>query len=156
MCLWVICLKATGRGTTGPGWVYDLLFDRFNVKQELEVKCVLLLAWSYLYDVNLLSAIVPHFKLLAVTFDVLCDPHSTHLDTHSEEQQNWIISLRNEQTAEKLSFQQADAPSCISIWPWVSVWSCRTGSSHVRRWSPLSSYRTGASCHTGTGASASA
>lgn len=35
----------------------------------------------YLDDINLLSAIVPHFKLLDVPFDVLCDPHTGHLDT---------------------------------------------------------------------------
>ena len=36
---------------------------------------------TYLDDVNLLSAVVPHFKLLHISFDVLCDPHSAHLNT---------------------------------------------------------------------------
>lgn len=36
-------------------------------------------AKTNLDDVNLLSAVVPDFKLLAVTFDVLCDPHRAHL-----------------------------------------------------------------------------
>lgn len=39
---------------------------------------------THLDDVDLLSAVVPHFKLLAVTFDVLCDPHRAHLNaTHT-------------------------------------------------------------------------
>lgn len=40
----------------------------------------LIFASTYLDNVNLLSAVVPHLKLLDVTFDVLCDPHRAHLD----------------------------------------------------------------------------
>lgn len=34
----------------------------------------------YLNDVNFFSAVIPHFKLLAVSSYVFCDPNSTHLD----------------------------------------------------------------------------
>lgn len=52
-------------------------------------KCLFLLALTYLYDVNLFSAIVPHFKLLAVAFDVLGDPHSAHLNRDSRAETLW-------------------------------------------------------------------
>lgn len=47
----------------------------------------------YLYDVNLLSAVVPHLELLVVTFDVLCDSHSAHLDKHTVWQRECEIPL---------------------------------------------------------------
>ena len=36
---------------------------------------------AYLDDVDLLSAVVPHLKLLDVSFDVLGDSHGAHLGT---------------------------------------------------------------------------
>lgn len=44
----------------------------------------------YLNDVNFFSAIIPHFKLLAVPSYVFCDPNSAHLD---KDKPNWSYSI---------------------------------------------------------------